>query len=402
MKPQQKLETAFRRLASRSPEWLIRAPGRVNLIGEHVDYNDGWVLPIALELAVWLAAAPVPSPTVTIHALDLDNIVSFPLDELESKKDVAGLPLPTWAQYPAGVAWELRDIGLPVTGLETVFTSTVPIGAGLASSAAIEVAFALAWQAIGGWDLEPMAMAKLCQRAENAYVGVQCGLMDQFACLHGRAGHALLLDCRTLDWETMPLPHDYRLVITDSAVRRSLENSAYNDRRASCDEAVEILALRLPAVHALRDVSVADLERHASVLPTVTRMRAEHVVKECARVRLAARCLKHGDLSELGALLHQGHASLRDLYEVSTPELDILVEIAGDLPGCLGSRLSGAGFGGCTVSLVHEANAREFATTLKVEYLRRTGLQATCWICRGDRGAYAVKWEPPNSSPQAG
>jgi len=387
MNPPPSLLSAFGDAFNKLPKLVARAPGRVNLLGEHVDYNDGWVLPVAIDLAAWIAASPCSSNLIRVHALDLGETVAFQIDDLEDKVDVRGKPLPTWSYYSAGVAWALQQHGLHVGGLDAVLTSTIPAGAGLSSSAAIEVVFAVAWQAISGWQVNQMTLAQICLRAENSYVGVNCGLMDQFASLHGVAGSALLFDCRTLEWEPVPLPQGTSLVIANSGVRRSLGDSAYNERRISCEQATRVLAERLPGVHALRDVSIEAFAQHAHALPLVARLRAEHVVGECARTLEAVERLRAGDAPGFGKLMFQGHASLRDLYQVSCPELDVLVEIAAGLPGCYGARLTGAGFGGCTVNLVKEGKAESFLQALSREYRNRTGKRASVWVCRAVEGA---------------
>ncbi len=398
MKPPAGLIPAFQETFERAPTVLARAPGRVNLLGEHVDYNEGWVLPAALDMAAWIAAAPSHDRRVTVHALDLKESASFDLDDLASRLTVEGEPLPGWARYPAGVAWALGQRGLRPAGLLAVLTSSVPIGAGLSSSAAVEAAFAVVWDHLGGWALPRMGLAQLCRRAETAYVGVHCGLMDQFASLHGLADHALLFDCRTLNWEAVPLPAQAVLVIADSGVRRALQDSAYNERRAACERAVALLRPLVPGLRALRDLSPAALREHADVLPPTVLKRAEHVVQECARVLQAADRLRAGDLPGFGQLMLQGHASLRDLYEVSTPELDALVEIATGLPGCYGARLTGAGFGGCTVNLVARAQAPLFSRQLAERYHEHVGRNATVWICRAAQGARA--WNTPQTPPE--
>jgi galactokinase len=387
MNPPPNLLSAFDNAFNKLPELVARAPGRVNLLGEHVDYNDGWVLPVAIDYAAWVAASPCSSDLINVHAIDLGDAVSIQIDDLEKKVDVRGQPLPAWSYYPAGVAWALQQHGLQIGGLDTVLTSTIPLGAGLSSSAAIEVVFAITWQAFSGWQLNPMIMAQICQTAENAYVGVNCGLMDQFASLHGIAGSTLLFDCRTLEWEPVPLPQGTSLVIADSGVRRSLGDSAYNERRASCEQATRILAERLPNVRALRDVSIEAFDQHSQALPPVVRRRAEHVVGECARTLDAVERLRSGDALGFGKLMFQGHASLRDLYQVSCPELDVLVEIATGLSGCYGARLTGAGFGGCTINLVKEGKTESFSRALSMEYRNRTGKQASVWICQAVDGA---------------
>lgn len=379
-----------------APGLVVQAPGRVNLLGEHVDYNDGPVLPAAIDRAVHLAASPHEEPIIELYALDLGEQVSLRLEALPAKTDLDDRPLPAWALYPAGVSWALSEGGYKVTGLKAVYTSEVPIGAGLSSSAAVEAAFALAWQALGGWQVDRMTLAQLCQRAENEYVGVACGLMDQFASLHGVADHVLYFDTRSLEWEALPLPDNTVLVIADSGVRRSLaaprgaegsSDLAYNERRAACEEAVKRLRAYLPEIKALRDVSPVEFAAYSEFLPPLIRRRAEHVVKEIARVNSAVVALRTGNQRSFGALMYASHASLRDLYEVSTPELDTLVEITRTLPGCIGARLTGAGFGGCTVNLVEAGAADEFVEGLMRGYRERTGRQAQVYLCKASQGA---------------
>jgi galactokinase len=367
---------------------IIRAPGRVNLLGEHVDYNDGCVLPAAIDRAVRLAAFSRSDSRVILHAADLNRTVAFDLERLDTKTDIEGHPLPSWALYPAGVAQALQQRGLPTCGLEAAYTSDVPVGAGLSSSAAVEIAFAALWEALGGWQVDRITLAKIGQEAENRYVGVNSGLMDQFASANGVEGHALFFDTRSLEWRPMPLPTRTVIVIADSRVRRSLTTSAYNDRRAACEQAVEWLRPHLPGIRALRDVSPAQFERYAPDLPEIPRLRAQHIVNEIARVEQAVICLQGGDAEGFGQLMLAGHASLRDLFQVSCPELDSLVEVARDLPGCFGARLSGAGFGGCTVNLVAEDLAEAFIEKLKTGYTRHTGRAADVYLCHASRSAH--------------
>jgi galactokinase len=362
-------------------------PGRVNLLGEHVDYNDGVVLPAAIDRQVTISAEMLPGDSITIQALDLAQEVSFSLANLEKKVDLTGHPLPGWALYPAGVAWVLQNHGLKVTGLRASFTSNIPIGSGLSSSAAVEVSFAALWNVLGGWEASNMKLAQLSQEAEVQYVGVNCGLMDQFASANGVEGHALYFDTRSLEWHPVPLPSHTAIVIADSTMRRSLTNSAYNERRAQCEEAVRLLQQPLPGIRSLRDVTPAQFHQYAAILPEVIRKRAQHIVEEIARVEEAVPCLQNGDAAHFGQLMFAGHASLRDLYEVSIPELDQLVEIAANLPGCWGARLTGAGFGGCTVNLVQEDAAGSFIEGLKQGYRRAAGKEAQVYLCHASRGA---------------
>ncbi|HEY9078268.1 MAG TPA: galactokinase [Anaerolineaceae bacterium] len=367
--------------------FLATAPGRVNLLGEHVDYNDGVCLPVAIDRSVKVNATFRTDRLLTIRAEDIDQTTTIDLDSLPEKKDNCGNPLPSWALYPAGVAWALQQHGLSTVGADCSFTSDVPMGAGLSSSAAVELAFAALWRQMGGWQVSPMELARLCQQAENQYVGVNCGLMDQFASAHGVEGHALYFDTRSLAWKPVTLPQGTAIVIANSLVQRSLATSAYNDRRAACEKAVELLKPHLPGIRALRDVTIRDLDQFADVLPELIHKRARHVVEECARVEDAVRCLNAGDAAGFGQLMYAGHASLRDLYEVSCPELDALVNAAKDLPGCWGARLTGAGFGGCTVNLVQTDMAEGFIEALKKRYEAATGKVAQVYLCHASQGA---------------
>jgi galactokinase len=381
------LAEQFFNIFGRAPVIQARAPGRVNLLGEHVDYNDGYVLPAAIDRQVTLAAAPTQDRSVTLAALDLNRQVVFSLDSLKQKCTTDGKALPSWAGYPAGVAWSLEEAGLSVSGMQAAFTSDVPIGAGLSSSAAVEVAFATAWQALAGWKMDCLGIARLCQRAENQYVGVNCGLMDQFASACGVAGHAMLLDTRSLAYRSLALPPGTAIVIADSGIRRSLANSAYNERRAACERAVAILQEHLPGIQALRDISTVEFAAYSLYLPEEIRKRTEHVVMEIYRVQQAVTALRDGDSRMMGGLMYAGHQSLKRLYEVSLPELDILVEVARNLPGVYGARLTGAGFGGCTVNFVEEARAAEIIQGLIGGYRERTGRQAQVYLCHASAGA---------------
>ncbi|HET7010863.1 MAG TPA: galactokinase [Anaerolineales bacterium] len=381
---------AFAEAFGAEPYGLASAPGRVNLIGEHTDYNDGWVLPVALDRRAWVVASPCDTHLVALRALDLDDSVTFRLTELEAGVDVRGRAIPTWARYPAGVAYVLQRAGHRLVGLDAVLTSDVPIGAGLSSSAAIDVAFGLVWNDVSGLGLDHVTLARVCQQAENEYVGVQCGLMDPFTALHAVEDHALLIDCRSLESRAVSLPPNLALVIADSGVRHELGASAYNLRRQECAEAAQLLSRRLPGVTSLRDVSPEQVEEARNALPPTLYRRALHVASENRRVLDAVDRLRAGDLAGLGAILGAGHASLRGLFEVSHPDVDTLVEIAAGLPGCHGSRLTGGGFGGSTVNLVEKAEAVSFASELASRYEAETGRKGQVWICRaGGAAAFA-------------
>ncbi|HEY3476366.1 MAG TPA: galactokinase [Anaerolineales bacterium] len=381
----------FQERFGEAPAYVVRAPGRVNLLGEHVDYNDGFVLPIAIDRATWLAFSLSDSDQTTLAALDLSEEISFTLHSLSAKTDAAGEPLPTWALYPAGVMWALREAGLGTPPLNGVYASDVPQGSGLSSSASVEMAFALAWQILGGWDGTPMERALLGQKAENQYVGVNSGIMDQFASACGEQDHLLILDCRSLEWRTLPLSGDIAIVVADTTMRRTLTSGEYNKRRTDCEEAVRILSADLRGITSLRDVGVEAFHRLASKLPDRVQKRARHVVEEIERSQRAIPLLEKGDMMAFGRLLNECHASLRDLYEVSIPELDTMVRVAQSLPGCYGARLTGAGFGGCTVNLVAREQADAFSRALAAGYTAETGLSAEIYICSASSGAELVR-----------
>lgn len=372
----------------------MRAPGRVNLIGEHVDYNDGLVLPAAIDRAVYVAAAYSGDDSVSLEALDLHRNASFQLNALSSFSETApvsaGSRIQGWAAYPAGVAWALQNAAFEVNGVLAACTSNIPIGSGLSSSAAIEVGFAALWQALGGWSLDRLSLAQLCQEAENKYVGVSSGLMDQFASACGIAGHALMLDTRSLEWKAAPIPEETAIVVADSGVRRSLAHSGYNERRAACEAAVRSLQRFMPQLRSLRDITPTEFAAYAPYLDEIPRKRAEHVVKEIARVQSALSALNRRDLHAFGALMYSGHSSLRLLYEVSTPELDTLVDLTRSLPGCYGARLTGAGFGGCTVNLVEMEHSPAFIQGLKDGYHKATGRDSQVYACLPSQGAEII------------
>ncbi|MEI8133006.1 MAG: galactokinase, partial [Leptolinea sp.] len=370
---------------------IARAPGRVNLLGEHVDYNDGLVLPAAINLATWIAFSSSGTDASTLVALDLDNDESFfDSKTIQTKTSVDGKPLSDWALYPAGMDWALRESGLIVNGMKAVFSSDVPRGASLSSSASVEMAFGVAWQTLGGWCIPPIQLAQIGQQAENKYVGMNCGIMDQFSSACGEKDRLLLLDCRSLEYRTLPLPDDVAIVIADTSVRRTLVTSAYNKRRDSCEEAVRLLQSKKPEIKSLRDISMAEFNSLSSILPEETRMRAQHVVNEIERTALAIPLLEVGDIASFGELMNECHASLRDLFGVSGPELDLMARLAQPLPGCYGARQTGGGFAGCTVNLVKNEATPEFSERLSSMYESQTGLHPEVYVCQASQGAEIV------------
>ncbi|MEN9564773.1 MAG: hypothetical protein RIR73_3017 [Chloroflexota bacterium] len=381
------VSTRFKEKFGHTPAHIARAPGRVNLLGEHVDYNDGFVLPAAIDRATYMAFSPTNAPHSTLIAADFDQQASFSAESIATKTQPDSSPLPEWALYPAGVMWSLMEEKLPAVSMNAVFASDVPRGSGLSSSASVEMAFAIAWQALGGWTLPAMQRALLGQKAENKYVGVNCGIMDQFASACGVENKLLLLDCRSLEWKTVPLPEHVSIVIADTTIRRKLTSGEYNKRRDACEEAVSLLQKDLPKITSLRDVSVDDFNRLAKQLPAEVERRARHVVEEIGRSNQAEALLAAGNVQSFGELMNECHVSLRDLYEVSCPELNVMVNIAQMLEGCYGARLTGAGFGGCTVNLVANDRVESFAKALASGYESETGLQPEIYISRASNGA---------------
>lgn len=377
-----------------TPELTIRAPGRVNLIGEHTDYNAGFVFPVAIDREVVIVARRRADSQVLLYSSNFEQADTFDLSDIDQ---VAPLPgAPTWSNYLRGVITVIQEAGHALGGFEAVFEGNVPRGSGLSSSAALEVATGTLLKHLFGLDVDAKQVALLGQRAENDFVGVQCGIMDQFISALGKRDHALMIDCRSLDYREVPLhlgSQDASIVILDSKVKRGLVDSAFNDRRAECRQAVELLGplLGRPDLASLREVSPADLERVAERLPPVVRARARHVVTENDRVLQSVQALEAGDLERFGRLMDQSHESLRTDYEVSRPELDLLVSLARGIPGTYGSRLTGAGFGGCTVSLVDNSALETFEATVLAGYEEATGLTAGFFICEAVDGAGVVR-----------
>jgi galactokinase len=362
----------------------FRAPGRVNLIGEHTDYNDGFVMPAALDFFTWVSISPLESRRLRIFSENFDEEVEVDLDD--EKLTARG----HWSDYPIGVAVELQRAGYRLRGATLSVRGDVPIGSGLSSSAAIEVATACALVANSGLKIDARELALLCQRAENEFVGARVGIMDQFVSLFGRAQKALLLDCRSLEFKLLPLPDNVRLIICNTMVKHELASSAYNERRAQCEAGVEYLAKFYANVRALRDVTLEQLEQHRSGLPEVVYRRCRHVVTENARVLAAGEALEQGDLRRFGELMRESHRSLRDDYEVSSEELDLMVELAEKVEGVYGARMTGGGFGGSTVNLVPEENVEEFRARVAEGYERVTRLSPEIYICTAGNGAEEV------------
>lgn len=375
------LRDAFQTRFGRPPEGVAEAPGRVNLIGEHLDYNDGLVLPSAIDRSVLVAFAVRGDKKVGVYSADFREESQFNLTAT-----IASDEQHPWANYVRGVVHVLRSEGFSGPGLDLAVAGNVPIAAGLSSSAALEIATLGALDAVWGLDLDGKTLAILGQRAENTFVGVQCGIMDQFAAALATAGHALLIDCRTLDYELVPLElgeRGFAIVVAESGVSRELGPSAYNRRRQECADALGLLrgAMSDEPPQALRDVSVADLEEHEGRLPDTLRRRVRHVASEMERVSRSVVALRESDVQAFGRLMDASHVSLRDDFEVSCPELDRLVDLAQQLPVVAGSRLTGAGFGGCTINLVRSEALEAFHEAVVARYVAETGLPAKMHVC---------------------
>jgi galactokinase len=371
-----RFEQAFRAHPS-----ISSAPGRVNLIGEHTDYNDGFVLPCAISFRTHVA----------VHAREDNKLImcsgEFPGQFEFDVNALPGAHQNIWCDYPVGVAVALRNNGFPLPGANVMVHGDVPVGAGLSSSAALEVASALAFLGLSGGVLRLPQIAQLCQRAENEFVGARVGIMDQFVACLGKAGHALMLDCRSLAYEFVPIPAGISIVICNTMVRHKLAGGEYNVRRAECEEGVRLLAKRIPGIAALRDVSVAQLEKYGAELPEKIYQRCEHVVWENQRVLGSSKALAAGDLAVVGECMAASHRSLRDLYQVSCFELDSMVESAQGLPGFFGGRMTGGGFGGCTVNLVNTPDAAAFADRIASRYHERTGIHPDVFVSAASDGA---------------
>ncbi|MGE5125966.1 MAG: galactokinase [Betaproteobacteria bacterium] len=375
----------FDELFGASGRRLAVAPGRVNLIGEHTDYNDGFVLPMAIGRVALVAFRPREDRLLRAHSIAFDETRQLPLDALAAPGGSG------WMAYVAGVAWAFQSEGLSTCGLDLVVDGDVPIGAGLSSSAALELATARALAAAAGVPWNPVRMARIGQKAENRYVGMNCGIMDQFASAACEEGSALLLDCRTLEARPVPVPARAAVVVMDTGARRELAGSAYNDRRAACERVVAALARTDVRVRALRDVSMSQLEAARARVDPVDFARASHVVPENRRPVEMAEALTEGDLPLAGRLMNDSHFSLRDLYQVSCEELDLITELARQQPSCYGARMTGAGFGGCAVALVDAAAVEAFTAAVLPAYEATIDLPAALYPCRPAAGARLVE-----------
>ncbi len=363
---------------------IFRGPGRVNLIGEHTDYNLGFVMPAAIDLYCSVAIAPRRDRELHVYSAQF------------AEKFVCDLELPSpsprgdWSDYVIGTAIALENSGRRLRGANLVVSGDVPLGSGLSSSAAIEVSTGAALLNVSGHTIDRMQLALACQRAENEFVGARCGIMDQFISAHGQTGHALMLDCRSLEATALPIPADLRLLVSNTGVKHQHAAGEYNARRRQCEEGVRLLSSALPGLQSLRDVGAAQLEQHKHLLPDLTYKRCQHVVTENERVLQMANALTNGNLASVGKLMADSHRSLRDDYDVSCAELDTMVEIAAGLPGVIGARMTGGGFGGCTVNLVDAPAADSVERELAAQYQARTGIHPETYILNATDGVTEV------------
>lgn len=383
-----RIKEDFAELFDSSPEVIVKGPGRVDLMGIHTDYNDGFVLPVAVNVDVLAGGRLRDDNKIAVYSGNFEKLVEFPLDAIEYDN------VNTWSNYVRGVVHFIQEAGVELKGANIVLYGNVPIGSGLSSSAAIEMAVGFLMQTLIGFEMSGPDLALIGQKAENRFVGVNTGIMDQFISRLGKKDSALFLDCRTLEYEQVPLDTSkVKIVICDTAKRRGLVDSEYDLRRSQCEEGVRLFAQWYPEVKALRDVSSEMYEKHKAELPEVVSKRVAHVVGECERVVRSREVLQSGDFVEFGKLMNASHDSARDLYEVSCPELEAMVEVARRAPGALSCRMAGAGFGGCAVSLVQDEFVEQFLQVVAVDYEEKTKLTPSLYVCTAEDGASVIERE---------
>jgi len=392
MQPPKDLVSKFKKRFADEP-FIAQAPGRVNIIGEHTDYNEGFVLPAAINLRCWIAASPRKDTSLIFQSENMGDKVSRNIDGAQ--------PLHDWSDYPVGVAAQLRESGAFGCGANLYIRGDVPLGAGMSSSAAIEVATAYALLHANGATLEPTAIAQLCQRAENVFVGANCGIMDQFAACHGEDGKALFLDCRSFEFKTVAVPEHIRLVVCNTMVKHELSGGEYNLRRRQCEQGLYALAGALPNVSALRDVTIAELERNRGLISDTVYRRCLHVISENERVKQMVAALETADTSTMSQLMADSHRSLRADFEVSCAELDVMVDIAREQKGVFGSRMMGGGFGGCTVNLVESNSVSKFEHDVSAAYHSATGIKPDIYVSLASEGAGIVAAESQKTAGSA-
>jgi galactokinase len=377
---------AFKAKFGIPPACVSSAPGRVNLIGEHTDYNNGYVFPVAINRQTVIAASLRKDKLLCIHTHNFNSFVEVPLERLARTKEKS------WSNYIKGVASVLQDDGRTLSGANLLINSDIPNGAGLSSSAALEMATAYALLTLNAIAMPPLDVINVCHNAEFEFVGVHCGIMDQFISCMGKKDHALFLDCESLQYEHVPIPAGCKLVVCDTGVKRSLAASEYNIRRQQCSEGAQQLSYVVPSVKSLRDVSVKQFEQHKKNLGDIIQKRCRHVIYENERVLQSVAALKRNDLSEFGKLMYQSHMSLKNDYEVSCAELDAVVDICAEVDGVYGARMTGGGFGGAAICFVKSEHADDVVKQLQVEYPRMTGHKPTIQVCTVEDGAQVQQW----------
>jgi len=380
------LKPSFQKVFQREPEVYVLAPGRVNLIGEHTDYNEGFVLPAAVNMHIIMLSALREDKKINLYSHKFKKLVSFTSDNITYNKE------DMWSNYEMGVAKMLVERGYKLDGADILIGGDVPINAGLSSSAAVEVATTLTFKELFTLNISDIEIIKLSQRAENEFVGVGCGIMDQFASCLSKKNYAIFIDCRSLEYEYIPFKtEDTKIFLANTNVERALIGSEFNERRSESAEGARILSRYISDVKSLRDVSLEDFNKYKNHLPKVIAKRCEHVINENNRVIESIEGLKNNNISKLGKLMWKSHESLRELYEVSSKELDLMVDIAGNTEGVMGSRLLGGGFGGCTISLVKNESIEKFKENIMLEYPKKTGIQPEIFICSAEEGAHRIE-----------
>lgn len=363
---------------------IYQAPGRVNLIGEHTDYNDGFVMPAAIGFYTYAAIAERDDSKLMVHSVNYSERAEFDLQNLPKSR------ANHWSDYVVGVAKVLSAAGIALRGANLLLSGKIPQGAGLSSSASIEVVTAFALLDLAGKEIDKKQLARWCQQAENEFVGARCGIMDQFISSHGKRDHALLLDCRSLEFRPLPLPENARLVVCNTMVKHSIADGKYNERRHECEQGVQLLTQYLPAIKALRDVTETQFAQFADTLPTTIRNRCRHVISENARTLAAAAALGQNKLVTFGQLMNESHHSLKTDYEVSCTELDLMVHIAMQVEGVYGARMMGGGFGGCTINLVQVEQVENFTQTIAARYEQLTKIKPEIYVCAAAEGARKI------------
>lgn len=363
---------------------IVRSPGRVNLIGEHTDYNEGFVLPAAIDKEIVFAMAPNNSNNISLYSVDLNDSIQVPVGQSE--------PTPkTWANYLIGVAYQMQKAGHIIGGIDCVFGGDVPLGAGLSSSAAIECGFAFGLNQIFNFNISKFDLVKMAQMAEHEFAGVKCGIMDQFASMFGKQNHVIKLDCRSLEYEYFDFDlSDYRIVLCDSQVKHALASTEYNVRRHECETGIAVIKNYKPEVNSLRDVSIELLDQHKDELSPIVYKRCAYVINENIRLQKACEALQRHDFVEFGQMMYQSHDGLSKEYAVSCKELDFLVEVAKTSPDVLGSRMMGGGFGGCTINLVKLSGVEAFTALIAAAYEKETGVVPKIYIAKIEDGSSII------------